>query len=701
MNTSSEALVRPGAGVEVEQIRLAPIKADLQNGSYIINEQSQQAVDLALSDPTMPLEDIRDALNQPDNKGFRNAYTSIILDQIWPDYQRLAAEGQPQQIQFKDGKSSLAPYDLDLDQQAAKVMADLIAGSNQDIPTHLVCEVFQNENVPVISGDVKKDLEYFRAFQAQTELLTTKTDSFFPTVPKEMGAPSRFIASGLLVLRSHVFGTPNLMDEVATQQNLTLNPRQHRNGFGATMLKSTVHYYLPSGPLTISINSQLVNPKTGRLRPEQWTSNGDVENFVVYPRPAIVEAANQEAQQHGLPPQTNCPVFHSRVPANAGSTELLPAPRSLVAGASGQLDTWYYPRRQAEHDRRSGTFFVQRPDWAVSASHALDPSFPNGLFVPSSHTAPAIETAASTPSLPLTEAEQGILSALGAERTVESFGRFMQLAQEVFSGENLNSVAPSPDQTQLQYFFRRLMVDADAAFDAQRSAFATPEADGKAFLSALYNIPIARLSQNGIVTAGEALTVFNKAVGDPAVYPPHAQAAIRQSFQQFLQVGVMGMSRQESTDLSARRTQQVKETTNGLYAGILFDLAFASHSDQPGYSLARDRYVATKLAYQYNDEILDIMKDAAEGSSNILTALAAEHGELESINAAAERLFQALPEGLDLENPTAIHRYCELLEEVAPKAYKLLVARQQELLRQANLPEPMAAMIALPIRAKQ
>lgn len=697
----SEQFIKPGVAIDVEHVPLAPIRTELQNGEYVVDSSAQSAIEAALVDPDLSEAGVRGALDTVENKGFRNAYTSLILERVWPDYEQLTSNGQLHRVGFTEGRSYLTSIPHEAGGQAPDVMADLIADTNQDAPTHLICELFFDGKIPAVSGDPAKDSEYFRAFEAQADLITSRTNSFFPTTPKELNPASRFIASSLVPLRTHIFGIPNLMDGVAARQATELTPRQHRDGFTATMAKTIPHYYLPSGPLVIDLHLQLVDMETGRLRPERWTSNGQLDDFIVYPKAEVVAAANDRARKLGLPPRTHCPAFHARVPMPETSDSTTPLPRSLAALALKQLDAGYYPLRQETYDSKPGTFFVERPDWAVSGFHALDPSFPNGLFKLGEYAVAAPENNHGNYNqhVPLSEREAQILARLGAgNEATKSFSTFMDIADGIIAGQELSGAIPSAGQRVLQRFYRRLMVNADAVFDANRSAFSEAAKDGKAFLAALYALPITRLGDEFTVSAGEAIGIFNKAVADPSLHTQQAREIIQESAKRFLQVGVAGMSRVESASLNGRRTQQIKETTNGLYAGLLFDITYGSFANLPGYANARDRYIATKLAYQYNDEVLDVTLDAKEGSSNLVCSLAAENGELAAVQAVAGRLESLLPpNGLDLTDPTAITPYCQLLSQVAPKSYALVADRQRVLLRQASMPPDVAGMIALPL----
>lgn len=686
--------IKPGAGISVEQVRLAPIRSELSTGQYNIDEYDQQIIRNALDDPNLPLENVRAALNTPNNKGFRNAYTSIVMERVWPEYEQVVSSGQSYEINFEDDQTSLATISTDKN-QAAHSMAEIIARTNQDVPTHLICELFRDGQIPKISGDPAKDQQYFNAFREQTELLTTRTDSFFPTVPEKFGAPTRFIASGLLVLRTHVFGVPNLIDGVASQQGIELNPRQHRNGFSTSLTKSIAHYYLPTGPVTIAVNSQLIDSEL-RLRSDRWTSNGDPDNFIVYPHPHIVQAANDKSKNQPLPAQTNCPAFHSRIETADGQATL-PLPRSLAALALGQLDDSYYPLRQKEFDRKPKTFYIDNPDWAVSPRATLAPSFPNGLFIADDYQKPVLETSIASHDTQLTEREQIIFNGLGKGRNTASFSSFMSQAASEIARQELNGATPDDKCTNLQRFYRRLLVDTDAAFDANREKFATLANDPEAFSNALHTTPITRLGESLTITFDEALQIFRKVINDSSIYTTHAQSIIKDSTEKFWKIGVMGMSRTESIDQSARQIQQIKETTNGLYAGVLFDIAYGNYVSNPGYYQARDRYIATKLAYQYNDEILDVITDHEEGSTNLINALAQENGEFNSILEAADQLTALLPpEGLDLKSPDTINSYCNLLRHLAPNSYNMVSARQETLLDQADASQEIRRIIAIP-----
>ena len=226
-------------------------------------------------------------------------------------------------------------------------IAEVIASSNQGVLTHFICSRFADGKIPAISGDAEKDREYFDALKEQADL-DIYAGSNFRTIPAEAGSPSVFVTSGSLVLRTHIFGLPNLIDEVTQRDGIHLTSDQHRNSFWATMRGSITHYYLPTTTITLAVNSQLIDPETLALKPEAWTHNGDSDNLVVYPLPEIVQGVNDSlAGVKDLPIQTGCPAFHGRVLTTESPGVIVPLPRSLPEMAMNQLDRWYYPRRDA------------------------------------------------------------------------------------------------------------------------------------------------------------------------------------------------------------------------------------------------------------------------------------------------------------------------------------------------------------------
>lgn len=315
MRNKCETLVKPGEGVNVDRRSLPPTRTKLKKGTYAIDSDAQSMVRLALEDPTISRKGIRYALNNGDNKEFRNAFTSLTLDHIWQPYRDhvTGPEAGVFEIEFDETRTHLVPVPSGkLDRISSRQTAKAIARSNQDVSTHLVCEELRDGKVPVISKDEKENKRYFYAFKEQTDLVIRDGD-LFNTIPDNFDSPSRFISSGLQILRTNVFGLPNLIDDVSAGEGITLNPDQHCTAVSNTLQKSMKPYYLPTMELTLEINNQILNPETIELNPKSWASNGNPDNYAVFPHPDIVRGVNEAAAKKDLPVQTNCPAYHSQV----------------------------------------------------------------------------------------------------------------------------------------------------------------------------------------------------------------------------------------------------------------------------------------------------------------------------------------------------------------------------------------------------
>ena len=345
-------LVRPGEGVSVDQERLAPIRDQLLSGSYVIDAVAQRSVQETLADSSTPQTVALDILNLRPNKTFRNAYISLLMEQMWSPYSELAT-GEDiglYTMRFDGSEAKLTRQSLESTEDLSlHETADSIAASNQDMATYFSCELFSSGKVPEVCCDTEIDGSYFDAFREQAELQFAHTGTYFNTIPSYMDAPSKFVASGLQVVRTYVFGVPNLIDGVSANEDIQLTPAQHRVGVESTLARSIPPYYSLTGPLIKAINKRVADRETGQLLPEHWMSNGDPDRFMVFPKPGIVRDVNDAATQSGnLPVQTGCPVIHSRVPSIEVPDIAIPLPRSLAQLVLRQLDVLYYPKRQRE-----------------------------------------------------------------------------------------------------------------------------------------------------------------------------------------------------------------------------------------------------------------------------------------------------------------------------------------------------------------
>ncbi|HSD56123.1 MAG TPA: hypothetical protein VLA92_03135 [Candidatus Saccharimonadales bacterium] len=696
METHLPQPVRPGAGLAIDHEPLAPIRRQLKEGVYEFDLDAQDSVRAALADPTVPKEEAERILNIPANKVFRNAYTSAVIDPIWPAYNAMVngENAALYGLEINGTTTSLQRLsDAEVVAQPLPSIADTIAQANQDVATHLVCAQLRDGEVPVVSGDPEKDAQYYANFVEQTTLLVERTGNYFPALPEEFDPSSKFLASGLLVLRTHVFGMPNLISGVAEHQGIALTPDQHRTGVQETMVKMTEHY-LPPAPIAIGVNLQIIDLNTLRLKPEQWTSNHNPDSFVAFPLPGLIEAVNRQAAGQELPVQTNCPAFHSRVKETEAQPSAKPLPRALITLAMGQLDQWYYPESRRLHQ-------VSAPPAERSVEAADGNSFPDGIFISQGEQAmQAIDQAveATPEQCPmLDKREQQVLALLGAGETdTKPFSSFMrEVADTVVLAEMGQGFAPSGMHDQIQRFYRRALVDADGTFDANRDVYSSATDDTESFADALFAIELTRTGEVPF-TIGDAAVMVSKLIQNPALYPERARKLLKADVDSFISQGVLEMSRADAPNLDGAATQRIKETTNGLHAALLFDLAHGEYADVSGYACARDRYIAAKLAYQYHDEVLDVSSDAREGSANLLTAFARDEGEIEALQAAHEELSAQLPELQQaLDNPKALAPYLRTVRRVAPKGYARIVARQKELLAVANLPYDTVSKISL------
>lgn len=355
--------VRPGEGVEVEQHPLVPTKRLLEAGEFVLGEPEYDAVHEVLefarglqeNDRKAHVPLMRAALDMPETKKFRNAYTSLIIEQWWPAYRELVAgdsRGIYDRLGF-DGTGGTflgAKTDEDLADMSARDIAFSLAVSNEAVTSHLICETFRDGRVPVISGDPSTDSYYLGLFHEQTELDAYAGTNFrkFPSSP---GYPSVFMTSGTYVIKTLLFGLPNVIDDVTRRDGIILSPEQHRNSVIKTLLGTVTPYYAPTTSIVIPVTKAIMELDTPEaLSPQNWTHDGNLDNLQVFPRPEILQGTNESLRGLDHPIQTKCPAFHSKVPAaEAEVPGVLPLPRSFVWDVIiPQLDHWYYPRRHQE-----------------------------------------------------------------------------------------------------------------------------------------------------------------------------------------------------------------------------------------------------------------------------------------------------------------------------------------------------------------
>lgn len=333
-------------------------------------------------------------------------------------------------------------------------------------------------------------------------------------------------------------------------------------------------------------------------------------------------------------------------------------------------------------------------------------SFPKGLFAPgrfSIDTLSAFNPRSPAQPQSLTKKEKDIFAWLAQGDSPGSFASFMRAADVAIIREEIGFAAQPPAHHEaLQRFYRRALAGLDGAFDKNRSAFAPAAAKGAAvFLTALYATPIRRFGGGPEFTAGEALRIIDKLIADPTSYSPLGMALLKSDFDDFINVGMAEIGRKDSSKLSVSQTQSVKEITNGLYAALLFDIAYGSLIAVPGYARARDKHIAANLAFQYNDDTLDIFSDVDEGSANLFIALAIGFAEIKELIGVRSQLTGLLPSsGLDLEDSSTLFSYYHSLRQIAPKSYAFMAARQSFLLKVSSLSADISRKVALPLSKK-
>jgi hypothetical protein len=353
--------VKPGEGVTVEKRSLSKTRNSLRDGSYNVADSGEQAkIKASLARTDGDRNGDIEALNIPNNKVFRNAYASLVLDSVWPPHSELVMGKEKGVFRIKfdenEKKSNLVRVSPEeIKRMPSRQMAEAIAESNQAVLIDLICGEFSDGKVPEISKDNEKNKEYFDAFKEQTDLEMRALGDLFIMIPHKFDSPSRFITAGLLVPRTIIFGLPNLIDDVSTRERVKLNSGQHRRAV-SNSLDNVVPYFLPTIPLAIDLLNQLVAFRTGNLKLENWESRGNTDNYVVFPRQAMVQDANSEMSGIDLPVQTGCPVLASRVVMDAGKAK--PFPRYLTGTVLEQLDALYYPKRTEEELKRSTDVFV-------------------------------------------------------------------------------------------------------------------------------------------------------------------------------------------------------------------------------------------------------------------------------------------------------------------------------------------------------
>lgn len=315
-------------------------------------------------------------------------------------------------------------------------------------------------------------------------------------------------------------------------------------------------------------------------------------------------------------------------------------------------------------------------------------SFQNGLFVPG-NGGWDFQKFTVTKEIhrgELTPRESRLFKALSSKEAENPYAKLIDKATAIIVAEELgvDVVSPDPEKKALQRFFINTISAADTRFDSNREAFIEAREQGaETFLTELHRVPI--VSGDEEFSVGEALEVFDAQISNPSLYPVDAQTLLRNTLQVLTTRGIQDAARKDELGLSGDETQRIKETSNGLYTGMLFDILYAPHMGRKGYTPARERYIATRLAWQYGDDVLDVNNDLGEGSANLVVARASDLEELDSLVSSGNGTVYASP----LATVLAVR-------DAAPQAYGIIADRQHELLTTAALPKEITRNLNLP-----
>jgi hypothetical protein len=307
------------------------------------------------------------------------------------------------------------------------------------------------------------------------------------------------------------------------------------------------------------------------------------------------------------------------------------------------------------------------------------------MSVSSANVDPFLFVPPVLPGEPLLAAEHDIFNRLAAQKAEGPFALFMNAARTQFVTEEIgHDAAVDPRHKKLLDFFEELIITVDRAYDTRRSSFASSVQGGmESFGAALRKLTITHAGTPHF-TAVEAGTILTKKLDDPTLYAPPVASTLRDSIATFSTRAVEA-ARLDSSTLNGQESRTVKEVTNGLYAGLQFDLLYGVYSGLKGYARARNRFVASQIAFQYHDDVGDVVADRIEGSANVVLGYAIDHGEEADLHAAQDGLVALLPDEDGRYDPSAFSFYCQALGEVAPKSYESVVRDQDHFLGTAAL----------------
>lgn len=346
-----ETIILPGTG-SIAKLDIRPIKASMSSGALGLRAETAQAFKAIADTPDTPKHCVQALWETDDAKGFRNAYTSLVTEKMWPKF--LAAvsgenTGRLYRMRFnEDGISSLTEARLNGENSAQRAL--LLGVYNEMAIDHFILEEFANGNVPQVSEDEEKNRKLLEEFQLLTDI-GRRHDIFRASgIPPNTPSPGVFIIRGVRATRTQFFGLPNLITDRAAEAGYILTPEQHRDAYVRSIRAAVTPYYLPTFPMVDELNGRTtVGDGADELNPDSFSSMGGPDDFVVFVQPDIVREVNGDFDaREGVQSQTNCPVFSARVETPT-TTGLQPFPRSLNETVMEQLDRHFYPAYRREY----------------------------------------------------------------------------------------------------------------------------------------------------------------------------------------------------------------------------------------------------------------------------------------------------------------------------------------------------------------
>ena len=348
-----ESIVLPGSQ-SVHKLDIRPIKDAMRSGNGFLDDSVRSAFQ-EFSQGGVPKHCVEAMWTSDPAKGYRNAYASLVTEQLWPGYVA-DVDGENLGRLYtldlgSDGRSRL--IETEISDAVPSSMRPLMLGAYHEMTlVHHIFEQFADGRVPEVSADQGTNARLLEDFKLLTDVGRQYEMYGTGNMPPHIPTPAAFIARAVRAVRTQLYGLPSLVTDQAQRRGLDLSPAQHRAAVVRSLRSAVSPYYLPTFPLLDDIRAATTTGEgSDALNPDSYSSMGEADELMVFVNPDIVRTVNRTFEgRTDVASQTNCPVYSAQVTDSCSPVSPRPFARSLSNLALAQLDHHFYPKYKQEYE---------------------------------------------------------------------------------------------------------------------------------------------------------------------------------------------------------------------------------------------------------------------------------------------------------------------------------------------------------------